>query len=370
MIVRFLTQKDIQEHDKVSSQAFSIACDINDKDSVLPCEKVLGAFDDDNKTLFADLELNEWKCNYGEKILTCAAVGGVAAKPEHRGKGAVKELFNFLFDMNEYDVSILYPFSEEYYRKLGYEEVGKSIEATIPFAELRKIKRNNDVTLYDGADTEKLLKIYNNCAKKYNLSFVRENVNEYSDEPYLSKKYTYIWKENSYATIMIDREKSLVNVSEIYFDSCESLLGILGFLRNFEGNQNAVCFLKIPCNSPILNFVCDTKNCNIKMYNTGSARILNIENVLKAHKYPQEKGEFTIRICDEIFCVNYCEKNVEILKKNDADPDVIMDINIASKILLSGVENAEYLPDIEIKNSDSDFFKAFPKVTAFFTNEY
>ena len=93
MIIRLLTQKDVAEHDKITSQAFSYACEIGDPDSVLPCEKVLGAFDDDNRTLFADLELQERTCNYDGGFLTCAAVGGVAAKPEHRGKGAVKALF-------------------------------------------------------------------------------------------------------------------------------------------------------------------------------------------------------------------------------------------------------------------------------------
>ena len=34
MIIRYLTQDDITEHDKVSSQAFSIECDIYDKNSV------------------------------------------------------------------------------------------------------------------------------------------------------------------------------------------------------------------------------------------------------------------------------------------------------------------------------------------------
>ncbi|MBR6940240.1 MAG: GNAT family N-acetyltransferase, partial [Clostridia bacterium] len=120
MIIRYLTQDDITEHDKISSQAFSYSCEIGDPDSVLPCEKVLGAFDDDNKTLFADFEIHEKKCYYDGGLLNCAAIGGVAAKPEHRGKGAVRELFERLFSEENYDISILYPFSEEYYRKLGY----------------------------------------------------------------------------------------------------------------------------------------------------------------------------------------------------------------------------------------------------------
>ena len=132
MKIRFLTQDDVAEHNKVSSQAFVYACEVDDPNSALPCPKVLGAFDDDGKTLLADFELQERVCHYDGGLLTCAAIGGVAAKPEHRGKGAVTALFHHLFRERPYDISILYPFSEPYYRRLGYERVGCSVSVTVP----------------------------------------------------------------------------------------------------------------------------------------------------------------------------------------------------------------------------------------------
>ncbi len=370
MIIRFLTQNDIVEHDKVSSQAFSISCDIYDKNSVLPCENVLGAFDDDNKTLFADLEIVGRKCNFDGGTLTCAAVGGVAAKPEHRGKGAVKALFKHLYCLKEYDISILYPFSEEYYRKLGYGRAGKSVCASVPFSALSKISRNHDVRMYEGTDSKKLLEIYNKCAQRYNLSFVRENADAFSDKPYYSMKYTYIWKENSFATVTVDREASTVFVEEIYFDSCESMLGIIGFLRNFESNQKQLCFSKIPDNSPIFNYISDLKNCDIRLHNNGFARILNVENVLRKHSYPCKNGVFTVQIDKEIYNVSYSQNGAEINKYADEKPDVVMDISTASEIILCGAENFEYIPGLIINNPESDFFKAFPPKTTFFTDGF
>ena len=368
MIIRLLTPNDVVEHDKISSQAFSYSCDIHEPASVLPCEKVLGAFDDDNKTLFADFEIHERKCNYDGGILTCAAIGGVAAKPEHRGKGAVKALFDYLFRENAYDVSILYPFSETYYRKYGYERVGNSVEITCPFSEISEIRRNNDVKLYEGNDADRLLEIYNRCAQKYNLSFVRENADAFSDKPYFSKNYTYIWKNNSFATIQIDRAKSTVFVSELYFDSCESLLGIMGFLRNFESNQKYFCIQRVPEDSPLLNFLPDLRRCDIQLHNTGSARVMNVEKILRLHEYPVQDGEFTLQICDDIFHVTYSKTGVEIDKDQLRAPDLITDINTASRILLSGLAHAAYIPNLTIKNARSDFFQAFPPKTAFFTD--
>ena len=370
MIIRFLTQNDIIEHDKVSSQAFSIPCDIFDKSSVLPTANVLGAFDDDNKTLFADLEIIERKCNFDGCILSCAAIGGVAAKPEHRGKGAVKELFRYITESDKYDVSILYPFAEEYYRKIGFERVSNSFSASVPFEELSKIRRNNDVTMYEGKNDGKLLEIYNKCAARYNLSFVRDDYSAFCDKPYLSKKYTYIWKNNSFATITVDREKGVLNVEEIYYDSCESMLGIIGFLRNFEGNQSTVCFCKIPQNSSILNFVSDLKHCDIRVHSTGAAKILNVENILRAKKYPALCGSFTLGIGDDVFCVAYSQNSVEINKSKNGESDVTMDTGIASRILLSGVSKDEYIPGFIVKNYESDFFRFFTPKTTFFTDGF
>lgn len=370
MIIRLLTQDDVAEHDKVSSQAFSYSCEIGDPASVLPCEKVLGAFDEDNRTLFADLEIHERLCNYDGGVLTCAAVGGVAAKPEHRGKGAVKALFDAVFSAREYDVSILYPFSEAYYRKLGYERTGYSVCVRVPFYELSDIPRNQDAALYEGGRTQQLLEIYNRCARPFNLSFVREDAQAFPDKPYFSERFTYIWKSESFATISVDREKSTVYVHEIWFDSCESMRGILGFLRNYESNQQYVCFDKLPENTPILHCIRDLKHCEITLHNTGSARILNVENVLKAHRYGAGSGAFTLRVGDETFGVAVSDAGVRVERNPDCGADVIMDTPAASRALLCGIDRAAYTPGLTVQNPQTDFFRHFPHQTPFFTDGF
>ena len=370
MIIRYLTPNDVPQHDRVASQAFVFSCEIGDPASVLPCEKVLGAFADDNETLLADLEVHERKCHYDGGLLRCAAIGGVAAKPEHRGKGAVKALFDRLFREELYDISILYPFSEAYYRKLGYERAGFALSASIPFSGLTRFGRNSDVTLYEGKDTARLLDIYNRCARRYNLSFVRETTECFSDKPYLSQTYTYIRKNNAAATISVDREKSTVFVKELWYDSCESMCGILGFLRNFEANQKTVCFQNLPANTPLLHFVQDLKGCEITLHPTGAARVFNVENVLRAHQYPPQPGTFTIRIGSDVYRVSYADKNVEVIKDSRLLPEVILEIGAASQILLCGIADAAYAPGLEIRDPDTAFFRAFPPKTTFFTDNF
>ena len=368
MIIRYLTQNDVAEHEKVASQAFVFSSDIHDPEAALPCEKVLGAFADDDKTLFADLELYERKCRYDGGLLTCAAIGGVAAKPEHRGKGAVKALFRHLFEETDYDISILYPFSEAYYRQFGYESVGRSVSAAVPFAELSAVRRNPDAALYEGENPEQLLAVYNRCAGGYNLGLVREDAEMFSARPYLSQCYTYLWKDNAFATISVDRGASTVFVREMYYDSCESMLGIVGFLRNFEANQKKVCFQNIPENAPVLQYIRELKNCEITVRNTGSARILNMEKVLRSHRYPPRDGAFTLRIGGEAYRVAFSENGVDVERNDDQTPDASMEINTASKLLLCGFTDAAYLPGLVIHHPDSDFFQVFPPKTSFFSD--
>ncbi len=368
MKIRFLTQDDVAEHNKISSQAFVYACEVNDPASVLPCPKVLGAFDDDDQTLLADFELQERTCYYDGGLLTCAAIGGVAAKPEHRGKGAVTALFQHLFREKQYDISILYPFSEPYYRKLCYERAGCSVSVTVPFSGLSHIPRNQDAALYEGADAAGLLAAYNRCAERYNLCFVRETAEAFSANPYASQCFTYLWKNRALAAFSVDRGKSTVFVKELYFDSCESMRGILGFLRNFEANQKYVCFENLPADTPLLRYVQDMKQCDVRLHPVGAVRILNVEAVLKAHRYPPKDGVFTIAIENETYRVAHTAKGVSVEKDARFTPEVSMDVGWASQALLCGLTDADYCPGLTVHDPASDFFLSFPPKTTFFSD--
>ena len=368
MIIRYLKQNDVAAHDRLSAQAFVYPCEIDDPASVLPCEKVLGAFDDDGETLFADFELYERTCRYDGGVLTCAAVGGVAAKPEHRGKGAVKALFDHLLREENYDVSILYPFSEAYYRRFGYERVGAALCAAVPFAELSAVKRNQDAVLYEGDDPAGLLAVYNRCAAQYNLAFTRQTAAAFSDKPYLSQSYTYVWKNRSFATFSVDRAKSTVFVKELYYDSPASMLGIVGFLRNFEANQKTVCFQNLPADTPLLHYVRDLHSCEITLHAVGAARVLRFETVLRAHAYPPGSGAFTVGIGSDVYRVTYGPDGVTTERNPACGPDVTMDVGRASQILLCGASQAPYLPGVAVHNPETDFFRLFPPKTTFFSD--
>jgi hypothetical protein len=243
------------------------------------------------------------------------------------------------------------------------------MSVTVPFTELSSIPRNNDAVLYEGRDPDRLLEIYNRCAGQYNLCFVRNTPDMFPKQPYLSQSYTYIWKNNAFATFSVDRGKSTVFVKEIFFDSCESMCGIVGFLRNYEANQKKVCFGNVPENTPLLHYIGDLKECDIALHRTGAARILDPENVLRAHRYPAGDGAFTVQIGNDIYRVTYSPKGVYVEKTDAYTPDAVMSLSRASQLLLCGFTDAAYIPELEIGNPASDFFQAFPPKTTFFSDD-
>ncbi len=391
MIVRYLTRDDAEESAKVSSSAFIWKVDFEqdikegiEKFEKLSDERIMGAFLDDNKTLMAQIEVIDFKTWFYGKLVKSNGIGGVSSKPEYRRGGAVRAIFNeFLKRTKEegYALSILYPFSYDYYRKFGYEMPNRYVSCTIPFAAINYIERNNDVILYEGQCPEKLLGIYNEYASRHNLMFARTNDDKFYKEPYRNNEYTYIWCDKngtarSYASFNCDRSTSSINVREILYSDYESLYGILGYLRIYDGNFEQINFGKIPQSSSLLEMFTECKYCKNTLNNGGSWRIQDIEAILNANEYPAEKGDFTLRYSEDcvhgdcIFNIEYENKTAKvtliaenITGENQHKYDVSMNASAAAKLLLGGIQNElslQFIKGVEIKGSVADLIRAFP----------
>lgn len=384
MIIRQLNENDVFQHERVSSQSFIYSCDVDSNENKLPCGFLIGAFADDNKTLMADMEIENRTCFFGSGKLTCAAVGGVASKPEYRNRGSIRSIFNALFNNDEYrrgaEISLLYPFSIAYYKKFGYESVGGAIELKVPFTEFRNIQRCSDVFLYEEQDNDRFFELYNQSAKKDLLTFERKDRKYFTFNPYKTLRYTYVLNDYSaYITFSVDRKESVIFVKEIEFLNRDSLLKIAGFLRNFEGNQKYVVFSKLSESSPVLNLFNDEKTVSKRLFSVGSARVIDVEAVLAKKDYPMCDGSFSLKCIDgvernnAVFDVSYSNGKGEVIKRDSGTADVILDICAASKVLLSGVRDASaagYLEGVQINKYNDAFFNAFPFKSCFANDDF
>lgn len=385
MITRKLIKEtDFRQFSEVSASAYIH----NIEETVFEEDKdIFGTFLDDG-TLISQVECGFMPVFYDGKPIMCAAVGGVASKPEYRRLGGVRETFNGVFAHalnNSALVSILHPFSIGYYRKFGYETIFRYLNAECSFKAFEKIERFTDVTLAQKEHTEILEEIYAAAAKKNNMLFERKNGRGFCTEPYKECKYTYFVNDGDskgYVYIIPDRSTRTITVEELVFTDKGALLKLFGFLRTYDGNYNFVNINKLPYNTPALGVLSD-ENGLVKrnLLYGGSGRILDMEGILNATVYPEGKGEFTLKITDEqiegnngIYTVKYENRKGIVEKKENGDYQIALDAPAAARIILARegltADEISYIPNTEIKESCDDFLRAFPKRTTFFYDDF
>lgn len=379
MIIRLLTQEDIKEHIKVSSSAFIWPVDWEKESIDTPKNDILGAFCDDNKTLMADLEIYEFENIYCGKYLKSNGIGGVASMPEFRRKGAVRELFKHLFSISNekgWTISTLYPFSNYYYRQFGYDMVMRNVSLSVAFSNLSHFERCCDVKLYTDDNLDDLLSVYQTYANKFNMMFKRIDDSRFYTKAFEKNEYTYLWYDSngkcgSYVSYQVNRPANSLDVKEIIYTSKESLLGILGFLRTYDGNLKNINFQHLPETSPIPDLIGEYNAIDCRLSHGAASRILDLEAVLQSNTYPYSAGSFSLLSKDTItsnagiFKVEYEKGKALITRMKKGEYDIALTPAAASRIILSGegydYYRASFINGVEIKTKATDFFKAFPK---------
>lgn len=385
MIIRLLNENDVNEHNEVSSSSF--IWQVGETDEKLPDAMVLGAFKDDNKTLMSNFECIPFDTYFENSTLKCLGIGGVATKPEYRRGGLVRSLFDEAFKMSEeygWDYSLLAPFSTTYYRKFGYEPLFWHINAKAETTVMSNIERCFDVELVTPENVSKLIKLYNDIAKSTNFLVVRDESKDFFHRPFTACEYTYMYKkdgaERGFVSYQIDRPTSRIVVNELYFYDKEALLGLLGFLRVYEGNLKYIEFTKISADSPVIDVFGEPRAFTIKVFPGNSGRILNIEKVLKAKRYPKQYGKFSflstddVPMCKGVFTVEYENGECNIERSDSKDFDFSLNAPAAARLLLAGEGLSEqllsYVDGFNKKGEIEDFIRAFPRAATDFNKGF
>ncbi len=376
MIIRRLQDSDINQHNEVSSSCF--IWQVGESDKSLPEGMLLGAFADDNKTLMSNLECITFSVYFGRLTLSCLGIGGVATRPEYRRGGLVRSLFDEAFNISPchgWDISLLSPFSTVYYRKFGYDTVLWNIRARAEASVLSHIDRCFDVELVSDDNVQELIELYNDIASYTNLLVVRNEKKDFYYQPFSNCEYTYMYKSNGkargFVSYKIDRSQSLLAVNELYFYDKQALLGLLGFLRTYEGNLKNIEFLRLPATTPVLSVIGEPRAFTVTAFPGNSGRILNMENVLNTTVFPREYGRFsflstdTVPACSGIFNVEYENGQCLVSRSNCKDYDFSVSACAGARLFLSGEGFDEsmlsYIDGFEKKHDISSLLRAFPK---------
>lgn len=325
-------------------------------------------------------------------VLPAITLGGIGTEPEYRRNGLVRKFFAGVWEYMEkgnYPLSFLHPFSFSYYRKLGYERIADHRILEFPMKALDFVPRYTGLLRCKAPQrAEDLAKVYNHFAEGRNIMFRRTAEIAYmgAQNPAAEVYLLYSDAGEPEGYLIVDREQQYyvnrmasidLNVREICFTSPESLLKLLGFLRMYEGEMDSVkihnCAMAPELETALRHYM----HTKITVMPDIMARIHDVEAVLKAVKYPELSGCFTVRVrepagtghnpakTDGCWRVAYGQGKASVERlDNDALCDLDCDICAFTRLIFGfdsiGVETARYLPGTKIYTSCEDFFRAFP----------
>ena len=229
-----------------------------------------------------------------------------------------------------------------------------------------------------------LIDLYNGIAKSTNMLVRREKASDFYFEPFKKCEYTYVYKKNGiprgFVSYTVNRAENRVLVKEIYFYDRDALMGLLGFLRTYDGNLKYLQFTKLPVCTPIIDVIGEQKGSKVTLSNGDSGRVLNLEKVLSLNVYPKERGSFSFLSADDvpgcsgIYDVEYENGKGEIFRRDSGEYDFSVSPAAASRIFLSseGLTGyaLSYMTGFEKKRDLSDFIRAFPKKNSDFNKGF
>ena len=322
---------------------------------------------------------------FGNGYIKTMMTGGVATPPEYRRNGYVKKIFDKAYEMaieKGAVVALLHPFSFSYYYKFGYGKVADHKVVRCPIRLIDFVPRFNNLTAYDETEAklEDLISVYNRFSSGRNLMPIRYN------DRYFKNKKIYIYYQNGnpegYIAYKEDKklyshhyEDGVMTVSEIAYTNPDALDAILGFIRMYEGELDDVVFENISMCPEIERKLSHYTHTRYELIPDLSARILNTEELFRAHTYPEQKGTFKVRVNDKLSTVagsfevtyEFGTCNVNRLS-DDADVDFVIESAELARLIYGydGITSSEaiYSPGISITGNTEDFFRAFTKKTA------
>jgi len=305
-----------------------------------------------------------------------SGISQVCSLPTSRRFGAVRALFeHMLRDEREAGVewSALFPFSQTYYEKFGYalNEYVAEWSFAIKFIDVAEDK-GHTFTMHEGG-AENLggfMQAYDN-QPQYNLLVQREACSHnrviYAD-PYKSNSFAYLCRDGDgeprgYAVWQKEWENgvSVMAMSELVFDSIETLRAIMRFVSTFAADYTRVRF-EAPVHLNLESLCKDMTGAHghmvRKLNHVGMVRVVHLENALRSARL-LGSGEVSLCVEDPMFGttnlgLRWVDGMLMDMGSTTLAPDAVLGIGAFSQLLL-GRFDADNFPNVakaEIINAD------------------
>jgi len=336
----------------------------------------------DGEKYVSSLQLLDFEMKLRNSIVKMGGIGAVVTNAIYRGKGGVKFMLKKTLELmkeKDYAVSVLYPFSIDFYRKYGWERFDDMITYTVSPLLFINSGKLNEYELYDAYEADhELLEFYNSFSEKnYNLVqktewlMKRELFCEFADS--IDKKFIK-FKKNYKITGMMKlnffSEKSGPKIicDNFVYENPETIKAMFEFFTSLS-LQISEIDINLPKDFEIWPYLKDRpKNSSLRQRS-----MIRIVDILKLDglRINTSDMEFIVEVTD-----NFAEWNDGIFKfrikdgilkvEKAEDADIKCDISVLSTVLsgFTDFKTMHEMGKVEVKESKNLSFD-LPKETTY-----
>lgn len=347
-----------------------------------------GAFTEEG-TLIARIINNKYQFFVDGQPVCTGGIGAVSTLPEYREKGAIRAIFRELLKESYRSgevISALYPFSQAFYRKQGYEVVTFQNDYTLKPALLTGYKFDGAVRRWNpGEPVDEYLKIYREFAANYNLAAVRDEeiMLEHMkvEKLYRERKFSYLFSRNGeniaylIFTDIRNEPAAILHVEESAWVNRDGFYAIMAFLGRFDSDYGSI-ELPFPYGIDLLRVLRMPKADEVQRVCRYDfmARVVNAKRLLEVIKKPAD-CDFVIEVSDELIPENngVFQVTADFVRAADRDktPDLAVSERALAQMALGCVnfDEAMLKQDVEVNGNEAMLRRVFAE-KKIFVGEY
>lgn len=339
-------------------------------------EQIYGAFDE-QQNLMSCLNVIPFEFYFDGNTVKGTGIGNVVTYPHHRKKGAIKGIFQTILPImyqNKVAFSYLYPFSESFYRKYGYERSCSPIGWNFDLRTVPSYRYDGSFHLHtDDSDLELFKITYEKFASPFNMMVKRDCYDWDSlkeAKASYNNNYAYLYKnaQNQPAGYIIfkrqlEHDEPILNCREIVFDSYETLKAIMSFMSTYGSDYKRIHFY-CPSHISLEDFCTDFAQSStyLSIGSNGMVRAVHVPTVLKQAAY-LGSGTISIKLSDNyilenngIFTVAYQDGKAITVEKDILEEfDIALNISTFSSAIVGNYTTEQLLlKDDVLLHSDTN----------------
>lgn len=288
-----------------------------------------------------------FKVNFFGKEFKMAGIANVMSAPEYLPSDGVSTLMDQAFnDMRQSGTVLSYlgPFSFDYYRRFGYEQVFENLEIKLPFEKLLRYKKPSMGHLKKYQ--------YNSASEIIGDLFIRENTSgTVIRKPWWWKNIS-LWYPDDMLAVFYDESDEINGylrynfengdfiIRDMYYRTPDGFLGLMHFVNKHRSIYQNIIINSADINLRVNDFVSDPNEAEVKIKPSMMARIVDLKQFLL--DYPLqitnldtiylEVGD-TLPWNNHIWAMSIKNGEMSLEKAEENIPEVIVDIQTLTKAM-------------------------------------